>query len=317
MAQRNQIVNGKSRKMIRPIRLRPVAILLMTAALLASLALSGSQQTASAQSGSIDLEEFRWSYTSFPLNVLVDMNQWSVSAYASVVHDTLDTWLASIWNYTASYDSTNLNAINYSIFFSDLNSTSNYDVFITFSPDEMPPGSSVVGLTVYDFNSFTHDPIPPITISVTTYSGTASNQFVKDVLMHEFGHALGLGHASSADTSKGPELMYPTSSKNEIVYPSTLDVYGLSQLYQGYFSQTIQLPSNIPYVMLLGGNPPPSPPGFLPSLPPFFRYIIVALIILGLVIIAVALINAGRKPPEEPAVETPPLAPSQMNIHGN
>jgi len=290
------MTNKEVERMSNPIKLKPIAGLLVTTLLLASLALSSSQQTANAQTNSIDLEEFRWSYSSFPLRVLVDMNQWSVDAYAPVVHDTLDTRLASIWNYTASYDSTNLNAISYLIFFSDVNSTSNYDILITFSQNEM--GSNVVGLTVYDFNSFTNAPIPPININVTTYSGTASNLFVRDVVMHEFGHALGLGHASSADTSDGPELMYPTSSKSEIVYPSTLDIYGLSLLYQGYFSQSVQLPSNIPYVMLLGGTPQPPPPSFLPSLPPFFRYLVIALIVLALVLMAVALINAGKKPPE-------------------
>lgn len=290
-----------------------IAGLLVVAVLLVSVLLSGSQSNANAQANSIDLEEFRWSYSSFPLRVLVDMNQWSVDAYASVVHDTLDTWLASIWNYTSSYGSTNLNAINYSIFFSNVNSTSNYDVFITFSRDEMPPGSNVVGLTAYDFNSLTHNPIPPITINITTYSGTALNLFVRDVVMHEFGHALGIGHASSPQTSYGPELMYPTSSKNEVVYPSTLDVYGLSLLYQGYFGQTIQLPSSIPYVMLLGGTPPPSP-GFLPSLPLFVKYLVIGLIALAVVLMAVALINAGRKSsPEELAEETRPPPPEAQS----
>jgi hypothetical protein len=68
--------------------------------------------------------------------------------------------------------------------------------------------------------------------------------------MHEFGHALGLGHASSSETINGLELMFPTLSMNKIIYPSTLDIYGLSILYKGGFSRTVQLPTNIPYQML-------------------------------------------------------------------
>jgi len=158
------MTNKEVERMSNPIKLKPIAGLLVTTLLLASLALSSSQQTANAQTNSIDLEEFRWSYSSFPLRVLVDMNQWSVDAYAPIVHDTLDTWLASIWNYTASYDSTNLNAISYLIFFSDVNSTSNYDILITFSQTRWAQTSSVS-------RSTTSTPLPtPLSLPSTSTS---------------------------------------------------------------------------------------------------------------------------------------------------
>ncbi len=159
----------------------------------------------------IALEEFRW--TSFPLNVYVDMNRWTVPEYAVAVREALDSWVKSIWNYTQTYNAS-LPMINYAFYVSDVNATDHYDVAFTFTPDNMPPTSNTVGLTTYSWNSITHTPMAPITINVTTFSGTAAKLFVKNVAMHEFGHALGLGHADSPNTLNGPELMYYTSSKS-------------------------------------------------------------------------------------------------------
>lgn len=206
-------------------------------------------------SPAIALEEFRW--TSFPLNVYVDMNRWTVPDYAVAVREALDSWVKSIWNYTQTYNAS-LPVINYAFYVSNVNATDHYDVAFTFTPDNMPPSSNTVGLTTYSWNSITHTPLAPIAINVTTSSGTASELFVKNVSMHEFGHALGLGHADSPNTLNGPELMYYTSSKSEVVYPSTLDIYALTNLYNNKFSENVQLPANIPYVMLAEGTIPPS-----------------------------------------------------------
>ena len=211
--------------------------------------------SASDSSPVIALEEFRW--TSFPLNVYVDMNRWTVPEYAVAVREALDSWVRSIWNYTQTYNAS-LPTINYVFYVSDVNATDHYDVAFTFTPDNMPPTSSTVGLTTYSWNSITHTPVAPITINVTTFSGTATRLFVKNVAMHEFGHALGLGHADSPNTLNGPELMYYTSSKSIVVFPSTLDIYALTNLYDNKFSQNVQLPTSMPYAMLTEGTVPPS-----------------------------------------------------------
>jgi hypothetical protein len=50
------------------------------------------------------------------------------------------------------------------------------------------------------------------------------------------------------------------SAKNVMVCTSTLDVYGLMVLYKRGYGETVELPSNIDYGMLINGNPPPPPP---------------------------------------------------------
>ena len=226
----------------------------LTTVLLVSVATLPILSVCATDSHSIELEHFYWN--EFPLRVLVDMNQWSSPDYAIAVREALDGWVKSTWNYTRSFTDMTL-AINYLFFMSNVNSTNNYDVLITFTANEIPPTPNTVGLTILKWNSVTHEPIPPTTIQLTTYSKTADYLFIRNVAMHEFGHALGVGHASSPDTSDGPELMYPTTSNDQIVYPSTLDVYALTRLYQGTFGQRVQLPPTIPYKMLVGDSVPP------------------------------------------------------------
>jgi hypothetical protein len=216
-----------------------------------------------APSYSIGLEDFRW--TNFPLKVLIDMNEWSIPDYATAVHESLQGWILSIWaNNQSGYET--LRAISYSFYVSDINSTTSYDILITFAPSEMGP--NVVGLTTFKWNAATHEPSPPIIINITTYSKTANHLFVKNIAMHEFGHALGLGHASSQNTLDGPELMYPQSSVDQVVYPSTLDLYGLTVVYQGSFPGSVQLPSSIPYQIVW-------PTGILPIQEPNYTYLII------------------------------------------
>jgi hypothetical protein len=227
-------------------------LLLITSISLTTVPVSESH--AAPSTAQIEVEGFRW--TKFPLKILVDMNQWSTPDYAFAVHESVDTWLLSIWTYGNSFNDTTLTTMDFEFYVSNVNATADYDVFITFTANESSP--HVVGKTSYQWNHLSHEPRLPITINLTTYSRTASHLFVKNLAMHEFGHALGLGHASSQDTQNGPELMYFESSAEHVIYPSTLDLYGLIMIYKGNFRQSVQLPANIPYEMV-------QPAGYVPS----------------------------------------------------
>jgi hypothetical protein len=257
--------------------------------------------SAAATLPSIDLEGFRWN--SFPLRVLVDMNAWSTPDYAVAVREALDDWLRSIWNYTSSFNDTSLTMIRFAFYVSDINRTDNYNALVTFAASEIGPSSETVGLTTARWNPQTHEPIPPVTVNITTYSATASHLFVRNVAMHELGHMLGLGHASSQNTLNGPELMYYISSRNSILFPSTLDVYGLTVLYGGMYGQTVRLPADIPYKMLSEGTVPPPTSDFWENLPTYVPLLAAIAVILVLVPI---LLRLGLKnKPEQTAQEIP------------
>lgn len=253
---------------------------------------------------SIELEEFRWN--KFPITVYVDLNRWSVPDYAVAIREALDNWLKAIWNYTNAYGGQSLTMISYTYYVKNANSTSNPDVIMSFTPNKM--GFNAVGLTTCKYEPSSHEPIAPTNINITTYSATASDLFVKDVAMHEFGHALGVAHATLPNTENGPELMYRASSETEIVFPSTLDVYALTQLYRGGFSQTIQLPTSIPYLMLPEGSiPPPQTPlwqTYIKYVPLIAAAVIV--LVIGLVIAAFAIrMKAGEILPSRPPPQPP------------
>lgn len=203
---------------------------------------------------SIELERARWN--KFPLKVLVNLNNWSNFSYAYAVHEALNSWVTSVQEYIFLTNDTTLKNVNFVFYINTVNLTNIYDVFITFTSDEIPPDSKIVGLTSYEWNPLTHIFIPPIIINITTYSGTADNIFIRNIVTHEFGHALGLGHSNSQYTSYGEaELMYATSSPtSKPIFPSTLDLYGLSQIYKSNYFQLVQLPSSIPYRMLGSGD---------------------------------------------------------------
>lgn len=247
---------------------------------------------------SIELGEFRWKR--FPLRVFVDMNQWSVSSYSVAVRGAVESWIESIWNYTYSFGDPSLMMVNYVFYLSGVNSSGGYDVVVSFCQDEISPSSRIVGWTTCKWDIATHEPISPISISIATYSGTADDLFVRCVAAHEFGHALGLGHASSERALNGPELMYYASVKDQVVCPSTLDVYGLAVLYGGSFGKAVQLPLEMPYSMLAGGNVSRVPVAFLWEV--YKKYVLVVVAFLFVLVVFVVLWKNVRLSAERDSV---------------
>jgi len=293
----------RGRRTISFARKKSARALLLTLVVCIGLA-SGSIRCTTAETYEIALDEFRW--TRFPLKVYVDMNEWSAPRYDVAVREALDGWVKAIWNYTQTYNDTSLSMINYVFYVGNVNATQNYDVYISFTADNMPLGSNTVGLTTYRWDGLTHEPISPITINITTFSGGVNSFFVKNIAMHEFGHVLGLGHAGPSKTLNGPELMYYTSSKNQVVYPSTLDVYGLTRLYAGNFNKLVQLPPSLPYVMLAEGFIPP--PQSI-ALEDYRKYIPIAALVLLLIVVLVVLGQFTKQKKPDDMIVQPPLPP--------
>jgi predicted Zn-dependent protease len=79
-----------------------------------------------------------------------------------------------------------------------------------------------------------------IKINVSKY---ATQKVLEDVMTHEFGHALGIGHVNNV---AGNYDLMGRYVKNTMKI-TTLDLYGLAAIYQGETAIAVSLPTGIPY----------------------------------------------------------------------
>ena len=73
-----------------------------------------------------------------------------------------------------------------------------------------------------------------------------------NVILHEFLHALGLGHANFEELNGVRELMFEQGRPDDpVIYPSTLDLYALYMIwFGGYEGKSIELPAWLEYRMV-------------------------------------------------------------------
>lgn len=203
---------------------------------------------------SIEMLGTAWPKTN--LNVLVIPQKgepWFKESYIIAVREGLDQWRNSIFMFTYLYGYLYLNEFNFSFYVAGINATNRYDVFVEFKERN----ETYAGYTwdYWDYRRATYR--SEITLYCIIKGSQMTDEAMRNVFTHEFGHTLGLDHA---DQQKLPdeeyELMYSTVNTP---FPSTLDLYALALNYQwldgggfSYATGVVTLPPSIPYRIVRG-----------------------------------------------------------------
>ncbi|MGB9896210.1 MAG: zinc-dependent metalloprotease family protein, partial [Thermoproteota archaeon] len=206
---------------------------------------------------SIDLEKCSWDHASINILLIPNSSSWFDEKYLVFTRLAIDSWKASINAYTNAYGSSYLNKITFNVFVLGVNSSSHYDIYVRFYKDIT---DGIAGLTDYRYYEDSGKLVNvTITIASEVYGEKLSYTQIRNVVAHEIGHSLGLGHALQKDTINGLELMYYafdlSSTVQDTIYPSTLDIYALSVIYkwletgiyESVTASSVSLPGNIPY----------------------------------------------------------------------
>ena len=133
-----------------------------------------------------------WSISSFPLKIYV---QESTSLYYKTLYKAYVIYALNVWKIADS-------RINYSF----VNSKSTADISVIFIEDLGDKyNEDYIGLTEYDINRDKEIDYSKIQISLTKFDDeVVSDGEIKATIIHELGHAFGLGHSKNEF-----DIMYP------------------------------------------------------------------------------------------------------------
>lgn len=177
----------------------------------------------------LHLQGYTWSHSTLSALVVTAYNEsWWSPNYLNDSLRAIGQWNEALRGFAENYSEYSY-MLNMFIRPQVANETQpNYDLYINWSKTSLSNSTDEIGLaTTFVAADNTVRNCQVVLASRTTYGNTLSDVDMQNIVLHELGHALGLGHSNYTG-----DMMYPVYSLGGLPQGiSTLDAYGVATVF--------------------------------------------------------------------------------------